>query len=300
MTYQANQSRIQKIFQMLFEMATGNFTHRISVDETDDEISNIAKVLNTMAENMLKTINKSGNIIPVYTYQSLEQATFILNKEFQIESFSNSVTDLLGYKAEQLYKIHFSQIIGTTSQDIIKQICESVNEEENYFNTQQLSFKRANVGIVPYFCTFSALMDSDKIIVSVISTILNDYIDYTIPTVLALQQKNAAVIQQVYNYILKHLDRPLPNLKQLAKSVGTNPFTLKEGFRYYFNTSIYHFYNEERLKKAHELLKQSIYSVKVVGIMTGFKDYPTFYKAFKKRFGYAPSELGGKEMYKDV
>ena len=291
MTSQANQKRIQNIFQMLFEMATGNFTHRISEDEVKDEISTIARILNNMAEEMFSIINKSGYIIPVYTYQSLVQATFFLSKEFQIESFSTRTPEILGCPAEELFNIQFAQIIGENSHEIAMHILTSANKEEDYFNIQQLSFKVANAGLIPHFCTISRVLNSDKIIVSVISTIINDFIDYTTPTALADRPKNAAVIQQLHNYILTHLDTPLPNIKELAKLFGSNTFSLQDGFRYYFNTSIYHFYNEQRLKKAHDLLQQTTLSVKAIGYMTGFNDYPTFYKAFKKYFGYTPSEV---------
>lgn len=36
MNFSANQNRIQRIFQMLFELATGNFTHRILDDQMED------------------------------------------------------------------------------------------------------------------------------------------------------------------------------------------------------------------------------------------------------------------------
>lgn len=289
MTRQANQKRIQQIFQMLFEMATGNFMHRIP--EVDDEISTIANTLNKIAENMLTLVNKSGYIIPVYTYQSLVQATFILSKDFLIENYSNNIPEMLGYPSETLEYYKFEQIIATNSKKIVAHILASANQEAVYFNTLQVNFKAAKGGLIPHFCTFSRLRHGDKIIVNVITTILHDFIDYNVATSFAERPKNAAVIQQLHNYIIENLDKPLPPIKQLAKLVGSNTFTLKDGFRYYFNNSIYHFYNEQRLKKAHDLLQQTTHAVKAIAYMTGFNDYPTFYKAFKKHFGYAPSDL---------
>lgn len=291
MTRQANQKRIQQIFQMLFEMATGNFTHRIPENPVEDEVSTTARTLNKIAENMIRLINKSGYIIPVYTYQSLVQASFILSKEFQIENYSNNIPEMLGYPSEHLYNYKFEQIIETNSKKIVKHIHASANQDADYFNTLQVTFKAAKGGLIPHFCTFARLRHGDKIIVNVISTMLHDFIDYTTPTALAERPKNAAVIQQLHNYIIENLDKPLPPIKQLAKLVGSNTFKLKDGFRYYFNTSIYHFYNEQRLNKAHNLLQQTTHAVKAIAYMTGFNDYTTFYKAFKKHFGYAPSDL---------
>ena len=109
------------------------------------------------------------------------------------------------------------------------------------------------------------------------------------------KQADTILIQKVLDYIQNHLEEPLPSTKELSKMFGTNEFKLKEGFRESFNTSIYQFYNNERLKKAHLLIQQTTISLKEIAFMSGFNDYTNFYKAFKKKFNYAPSEIKRKE-----
>jgi transcriptional regulator GlxA family with amidase domain len=99
------------------------------------------------------------------------------------------------------------------------------------------------------------------------------------------------IIQKVQDYILNHLEEPLPSTKELSKMFGTNEFTLKENFRNLLKTSIYQFYNEERLKKAHFLIQQTALPLKDIAFMCGFNDYTNFFKAFKKRYHYTPSDL---------
>ncbi len=110
-------------------------------------------------------------------------------------------------------------------------------------------------------------------------------------TLLETEQTAAALIQKVLDYIQNHLEEPLPSSKELSKMFGTNEFTLKESFRKLLKTSIYQFYNEERLKKAHLLIQQTGIPLKEIALMSGFYNYTNFYKAFKKRFNYPPSEL---------
>ena len=74
MNFPANQNRIQRIFQMLFELATGNFTHRILDDQMEDEISTISKSLNEMAENMLMSCPKIG-LHKSVTYEIITKTT---------------------------------------------------------------------------------------------------------------------------------------------------------------------------------------------------------------------------------
>ncbi len=94
---------------------------------------------------------------------------------------------------------------------------------------------------MPHFCTLSRLRHCNQIIVNVITTTVHDYIDNTKPTSLAARPKKAVVLQLLYNYIVTHLDASLPTIKELAKMFSSNTFTLKDGFSYYFITSIHHF-----------------------------------------------------------
>jgi len=99
------------------------------------------------------------------------------------------------------------------------------------------------------------------------------------------------IIQKVQDYILNNLEEPLPTTKELSKMFGTNEFTLKENFRTILKTSIYQFYNDERLKKAHFLIQQTTISLKEISFLCGFNDYNNFSKAFKKKFNYSPSDV---------
>lgn len=105
------------------------------------------------------------------------------------------------------------------------------------------------------------------------------------------KQFDAELIQKVLDYIKNHLEEPLPTTKELSKMFGTNEFTLKDNFRNIVKTSIYQFYNNERLEKADFLIKETLIPLKEIALICGFNDYPNFYKAFKKRFNYPPSEL---------
>ena len=105
------------------------------------------------------------------------------------------------------------------------------------------------------------------------------------------KQSDAELIQKVLDYIKNHLEEPLPTTKDLSKMFGTNEFTLKASFRNSVKTSIYQFYNDERLNKAHFLIKGTAIPLKEIALICGFNDYPNFYKAFKKRYSYSPSEV---------
>jgi AraC-like DNA-binding protein len=106
---------------------------------------------------------------------------------------------------------------------------------------------------------------------------------------------DALLIQKLYDYILAHLEEPLPSLKILSAKFGTNEHKLKDGFRHFFKTSIYQFYNDERLKRAYFMIEHTVIPLKNISGMNGFNNYPNFSKSFKKRFGFPPYELKRKE-----
>jgi transcriptional regulator GlxA family with amidase domain len=138
------------------------------------------------------------------------------------------------------------------------------------------------------------LIHSDHIVISSVTTILQDII-YGFPQNEKSKKKSkvndAETMQQLYDFIMQHLEKPLPTLKQLSAIFRVNEFELKSGFRTFFKTSIHHFYNEERLKRAHLMITQSDESLKTIAFACGFTNYNNFYKAFKKRFEYPPNSL---------
>lgn len=293
MDTQQNQQRIKAIYQMLFEMATGNLSFRITKTDQNDEIDKLSEILNNLAEKMHDIILRTGYVNPHYSYQNLVQTTFILDENFIISNFNAHVPEALYYESEELFQVDFGNFIAPQSFNIWNQKKMEVSLDDNYHSTVQLIFITGNNKLVPTFCTISRLRYSDKIIVNSITTILQELLSdtkYVIKTA-SEKQSEAVIMQNLYDYILNHLEQPLPTLKELAVKFDSNEYRLKFGFREFFKTSIYSFYHEERLKRAHLMIQQTKIPLKEIAIMNGFNTYLNFYKAFKKRFEYAPSEV---------
>lgn len=293
MENQTTQQRIKAIYQMLFEMATGNLYFRIFKTDQNDEIGKLSELLNNLAEKMNDITLRSGYVNPHYSYQNLVQTTFILDDKFIIRSFNAHVPEALYYKSEELFKIDFEKLIAPQSFSIWNEKKMEASRDGNYHSTVPLIFLTGKSKLLPCFCTISRLRYSDKIIVNSITTVLQELLSDTKFAIEIATEKHseAVVMQNLYDYILNHLEEPLPNLKALSVLFDTNEYKLKHGFRELFKTSIYNFYHEERLKRAHLMVNQTNIPLKEIAIMNGFNSYLNFYKAFKKRFKYAPSEI---------
>ncbi len=289
------QQTIKSIYQMLFEMATGNLMFRLEPGVKDEELNQLIILLNQLAEKIRITLRHQEYVSPHYTYQGLVQITFILDIDAVIQNCNSEVQSFLLYAPEDLIGKTMAGIIAEQSAAIWSKIVEDAASDVNYHTTVQLLFITSQQKIVPSFCTVSRLYRPQHITVNSITTILQNII-YNLPGRVSDKSKSSKLtdvetMQELYNYILQHLDKPLPTIKQLSSMFRVNEFDLKSGFRKLFNSSIHHFYNEERLKRAHLMITQTDESLKTIAYSCGFTSYNNFYKAFKKQFGYTPTSL---------
>lgn len=79
------------------------------------------------------------------------------------------------------------------------------------------------------------------------------------------------------------------NLEEFASYTGRSLATFKRDFAKISPIPPQRWIMEHRLEKAKDLLKEQKVSAQEVGYMVGFKNRSHFSQAFKKRYGYAPT-----------
>lgn len=82
-----------------------------------------------------------------------------------------------------------------------------------------------------------------------------------------------------------------PNITELAKKVLLTKVKLSHVFKEVYGTSIYNYYQNQRMQKAHELLSTGNFSVKEVSEKLGYTNLSNFVLAFKKQFDISPKSL---------
>jgi AraC-like DNA-binding protein len=87
-----------------------------------------------------------------------------------------------------------------------------------------------------------------------------------------------------------NLDNP-PSLNELAREIGMNTFNLKKGFKAYFGLPVFKYLQNERLTKAHNLIRTEQLSIQEAAWNVGYDSLSSFSNAFEKRFGYRPSQV---------
>lgn len=92
------------------------------------------------------------------------------------------------------------------------------------------------------------------------------------------------------NILLAHLDSPI-TIKELARKIAMNECYLKKGFKAMFGTTVYDFFQKERMERAKYMLNEKGLPVSEVAIKMGYSCISHFSTAFKKHTGLKPCEL---------
>ncbi|GAA3915965.1 helix-turn-helix domain-containing protein [Chitinophaga oryziterrae] len=97
-------------------------------------------------------------------------------------------------------------------------------------------------------------------------------------------------IENARGILLEQLDAPI-TIRDLARRVAMNECYLKKGFKAMYGTTIYDYFQKERMEKAKSLLYEKGMSVSEVAILMGYSCISHFSTAFKKHTGLKPCEL---------
>lgn len=294
MHQEMNQQRIKNMYEMLLEMAAGNFSFRIPRTGNDDELEVLTVLINWLAEEMKEGVFHLGYINPHAAYHYVVQSIYVLNYYSVIKDFSSDVPNLLRLEPDKILGRHFNEILSPQSIPVWKTIMDKLEQEEFRHITLPLTFVTSEKLDIPTFCSISKLLTAGQIIVSLFKAapIEQDIINGQEKAI--HNHLDVQLIQTVYDYILEYNGASFPTLKELARTFGTNENKLKIGFRHLFKTSIYQFYNNERLKRALYLIQHTKMPLKNIAFMIGFSTYPNFSRAFKIKFGYSPTHVQRK------
>ena len=90
------------------------------------------------------------------------------------------------------------------------------------------------------------------------------------------------------DYLVKNIESP-PTLVELAKIAGINEYKLKRGFKEMFQQTAFSYLSDLRLDLAKKHLSEGKKQATEIAFELGYCSLQHFSKAFKKKFGIAPS-----------
>jgi AraC-like DNA-binding protein len=97
-------------------------------------------------------------------------------------------------------------------------------------------------------------------------------------------------IAKAREILIENIGEPI-TIKALSRRVAINECYLKKGFKELYGTTIFDFYQSQRMEHARYLLYEKGLSVTEVSMMLGYSSISHFSIAFKKHTGLKPCEL---------
>jgi AraC-like DNA-binding protein len=90
--------------------------------------------------------------------------------------------------------------------------------------------------------------------------------------------------------LTKNMENP-PSLSELSMQIGLNTSKLKKHFKEFFGVPVFKYLQNERLKKAHDLIRNQGLTIQEAAWDVGYDSLSSFSNAFAKKFGFRPSEI---------
>jgi AraC-like DNA-binding protein len=113
-----------------------------------------------------------------------------------------------------------------------------------------------------------------------------------------LSGADVASLSEARRLLDASLSEPLL-IRELSRMVGLNEYKLKKGFKQLYGIPVHAYLVEKRMEKARELLEQRNSTVSKIAEYVGYSCPSSFSKAFRKRYGFNPSDCFNSEKNSD-
>lgn len=104
------------------------------------------------------------------------------------------------------------------------------------------------------------------------------------------------IAQRITSYIKEH---PEARVIDVSKAFGMSRSNIQALFHRFIGMQPHAYIEEQRLKQAKILMRDSSYSLTDIARMVGYHSLPAFSRSFKHAFGYPPSDYA-KKLYKHI
>ncbi|KOY15375.1 AraC family transcriptional regulator [Paenibacillus xylanivorans] len=104
-----------------------------------------------------------------------------------------------------------------------------------------------------------------------------------------LSRDDLANLDYARELVIRHYEQPL-SIQELARKVGLNEFKLKKGFRERFGMTVFELVRKQRMEMALYYMEVQRMNVGEAAVSVGYSNVSNFAAAFRKIYGYNPSE----------
>lgn len=270
-----------------------NSMQQLNADKSTEMIHDQQQQAITLQSGLLGSAGRTSLESPLETHQFIQLA-FVINPNQEIHGFSNAATDTLGYPPIRLLGRKFHTLLEKQSWGDWDLLLQQSGSQPAFNRQIALQFRTQSRLVMPAVCAISRLFNTTDIRIEAFLYWQEPSMEKTADARKGHLQKGSpdekALAKHLHDYILSNLSQPLPTIKALARMLATNECRLKESFKDHYGTGIHQFYNSCRLNHARILILQTSLPLTEIAEQSGFTYYPSFSKAFKKKFGFPPQQ----------
>jgi two-component system, sensor histidine kinase len=155
-----NESRIEHISQMIFQIASGNFDAQIDRTDKEDELDAIVTGINMLREELKATTVSRDYMDSIY--KGVVDMLFVLDENFKIQSVNSAATDVLGFDEHSIIGRPFPSLINSSSEYVFQRFVDGELKNHKSLKNVELYINDKQGNPIPTSCSFSWLYDSFK------------------------------------------------------------------------------------------------------------------------------------------
>lgn len=95
----------------------------------------------------------------------------------------------------------------------------------------------------------------------------------------------------VESCLVRDFSAPPPTISSLSRMAAMSATSLKNKFKKMYGTSLYDYFQKNRMRQAKILMLTRKHSIREVGLQLGYSNLSNFSIAFKKEFKRLPSQF---------
>lgn len=306
-----NKKRFDQIQQVWMEATFGHFNYRVPRSGRDDPLE-ATTVMTNIAMEELGGLFAEREYKDGWAKRNTSVTAFNLDEHLVIRALHPHIADILSWGPDCMLGKPLEDFLAKASLGIGKTIRQQLKRKDHLNENIKLLFQTGNGLVVAVACNLSCLfcgpLREGKTVSLTFQHVrtqqgkaLTDLMERNREKIRELQARKRITLRitdvrslrNIHDYILRRLEYPLPSIPMLAHTFGINEFKLKNGFRQLYDTTVFGFHRQQRLKRAKFLIQTTEMYLKDIAILMGFRDTSHFTKAFKREYGCLPRTFKG-------